>query len=168
MPGLELFLASLLLAPGAAAVSAPPLPAAVKTYVGEFDTLCRDAGGKPGKHDPAMIQRGDFNGDGVADYVVNIGGYNCDGAASAIDNGQSGAAVAVFAGGTSKAWSGSAYGASIEGGKLYLDTAGLDCGQRNAASVPFSELKACSRPLVWNAASKKFVWGPLSQARQAK
>jgi hypothetical protein len=56
------------------------------------------------------------------------------------------------------------------GGKarLWLDVGGLSCGQRNAANIPFSNWKFCSRPLNWNAAAGTFVYAPLAQAKMVQ
>lgn len=146
---------------------APPLPAQVRADLAALGQECRDYGGKPGPA-PELVKSADLNGDGVADHVIDQNAYNCDGAASAMGAGQSGAAIRVYAGlpggGAKLAWQNTAYGTKVAGGRLWVDTAGVDCGQR-AANIPFSDWKFCSRPLDWNTAKGAFVYAPLSQAK---
>ncbi len=168
----------LILAAAIAPAQRPPvrfanqLPMAVRKAVALANDTCREAGGAPGKS-PDLVRYADLNGDGIGDYVVDWAAHDCQGAVSAMVNGQSGSMVVVLAGGpgniAAEAYSASVYGAKIEtiAGKstLWVDVAALDCGQRNAATMPFARWKFCSRPLAWNAARRAFVLGPLAQAR---
>ena len=158
----------------AAAMAAPPtpLPAEVQRYIGGFDQICRQAGGAPGNHGD-LVQVVDLTGDGVPDYVVDIHGYNCLDAAGAVAAGRDGMAVAIFVGGpggsATQAYEAITDGATVERGsarsRVYVDVGGVDCGQQNAANLPYTDWKFCSRPLDWNAAKKTFQFAPLSQAR---
>lgn len=163
----------LLLAPllmGATAPTFPPL--AVRQHLAGLHAECRSYGGTPGKMSDLM-KSADLTGDGLTDYVIDLNGYRCDGAASAMGAGQSGAAMAIFVSGpgntAAKVYENTVYGVVLEktGPKprLYLDIAGLDCGQKNAARVAFSDIKSCSRPVDWNPAKRTFVYAPLAQAR---
>lgn len=166
------------LAAGAAASSAAAqrpmrLPAAVQTYVAALDKDCRGYGGRP-VPSPELVRSADLTGDGVADYLVDVGAYTCEGAVSAMGAGQSGADIAIFTGGpggaASLAYEDTVYGAEIESkagkNQLIMSVAGLRCGQKNAADVPFSDWTFCKRPLDWNASTRKFQYAPLSQARR--
>lgn len=164
--------ASLGLASAGQAQGPQRLPAAVQAHVAGLHKECREYGGSPGPA-PDLVKSADLNGDGLADYVVNIGAYVCEGAASALAAGQSGAGVTVFAGGpggtATQAFSDTVYAANIEtkAGKaqVFMEVGGAACGQRNAANVPFSNWTFCARPLVWNPAKRVFDYAPLSQAR---
>ncbi|WP_309644721.1 hypothetical protein [Phenylobacterium sp.] len=150
----------------------PRLPAAVNAYVAELNKECRSYGGSPGSS-PDLVKSADLTGDGLPDHVVSHDAYRCDGAASAMGAGQSGAYVAIFASGpgglATKAFGDTVYGATIEtkAGRsvVLMSVAGLACGQRNAASVPFSQIKSCDRPLAWIPAKRIFDYTPMSQMR---
>ncbi|HEY3697442.1 hypothetical protein [Phenylobacterium sp.] len=167
------FLAPLLAAAAAAPAAAAPAPPppAVRAHLSELDKECRGYGGRPGSM-PGLVQSADLTGDGLADYVVDLNVYNCDGAASAMGAGQSGAGLSVFVGGPGgaarRAYDNTTYGAKIvtAAGKarLWLDTAGSECGQRGA-NIPFSDWKFCSRPVNWNAAARAFAYAPLAEAK---
>lgn len=163
-----------LIASTAAAVPASPapLPNEVLRYISGFDQICRQAGGLPGNHGD-LVQVADLTGDGVSDYVVDIHAYTCVDAAGAVSAGRDGMAVAIFVGGSggsaTKVFEAVTDGATLDRGgsraRLYLDVGGVDCGQQNASSLPYTEWKFCSRPLDWNAMKKTFQFAPLSQAR---
>ena len=160
-------------APAPVKGAAGPYPVAVRQYLASLDKECRSYGGKPAPS-PDLVKSADLTGDGLADPVIYLGSYICDGAASAMAAGQSGAAVTIRVagpGGSSiNAYDGLAYNATIEtagdASRVFLDIAGVDCGQK--PGVPFSDIRSCSRPLVWNAAARKFAYAPLSQARQVR
>ncbi len=149
----------------AAGPPAKPLPAAVSAYIADVDAECRQGGGMPGQHGENMVQRGDFNADGNDDFVVNIGNYDCSGAEGLLQNGWMGHTIAVFADGRSKAWEGSGYRATVRGRQLFIDTAGIYCGQYPLQTRAISDAKHCSRPLAWDSKARKFAWGSLSKAR---
>lgn len=163
-----------LIALTAAAMAAPPapLPPEVLRYIGGFDQICRQAGGIPGNHGE-LVQVVDLTGDGVSDYVVDIHSYNCLDAAAAVSAGRDGMAVAIFVGGSggsaTKVYEAITDGATLDRGgarpRLYVDVGGVDCGQQNASTLPYTDWTFCSRPLDWNAKKKTFEFAPLSQAR---
>jgi len=169
-------LLALVVALPASALAAPPAPtpAPVRADLAALHAECRSYGGRPGAS-PSLLKSADLNGDGLADYVIDQGGYDCDGAASAMGAGQSGAAVRVYAGlpggGAKLAWQNTAYGTTIATAgaraRLWIDTAGFECGQRNP-NLPFSAWTFCSRPLNWSAAKAAFVYAPLSEAKLVK
>ncbi len=170
-------LAALAVLTGAAASAQPRppgyAPASVTKDVLDLHAQCRDAGGKPGKS-PGLIQMGDLNGDGLTDYLVDINHYNCEGAASAMGAGQSGAVVSIYIGGpdntAQKVYGGLAFEAKIEGAapkvRVWLTIQGLDCGQRNAASVSMADQVGCTRPLNWDPSKHTFRFAPLAEARR--
>ena len=149
------------------------LPLTVRKAVTGLDNDCRNFGGKPG-NSPDMLRSADLNGDGVRDYVTDLNNYRCDGAASAMGSGQSGAAVTVYVGGPTNSaiqvWAGTVHASKIEttAGKsrLWVDVAGGSCGQRNADRIPFANWQFCSRELVWNAKKQTFDFAPLAQRRR--
>jgi hypothetical protein len=160
-----------LAATSAAAAPPVPLPGPVRADLAALHSECRSYGGQPGAA-PELVKSADLSGDGIADHVIDQGAYNCQGAASAMGAGQSGAAIRVYAGtpggGAKLAYQGVVYGTKIltAGGKarLWIDTAGYECGDRRR-DVPFSNWKFCSRPLNWNAAKGAFVLAPLAEAK---
>ena len=155
-----------------AAPQAKAVPPEVRKHLAALNAECRGYGGQPG-NSPGLIKVGDLTGDSAVDYVIDLNGYNCEGAASAMAAGQSGAGVAVFASGpggaATKVYENTVYAAAIDtkGPKprLYLDLGGVECGQKNAAKIPFSNWKFCSRPVDWNPAKRTFDLAPLAQAR---
>jgi hypothetical protein len=167
---------SIVAGPAAAApISANSLPMEIRKFVVELNNECKSYGGQPGKSS-GLIKFADLTGDGLVDYVADLNAYQCQGAASAMGAGQSGAAMSIFVGGPGntavKVYDGLVYGTTVDKTgprpRLYLDIAGLDCGQKNAARVAFSDIKSCSRPLDWNPAKRTFVYAPLAQARQVQ
>jgi hypothetical protein len=166
------FIAIVILTAGPAAAAPPaPLPGPVRADLAAMNTECRSYGGRPGPA-PELIKSADLTGDGIADHVIDQSLYNCQGAASAMGAGQSGAAIRVYAGapggGAKLAYQGVVYGTKVltTGGKarVWIDTAGYECGDRRR-DVPFSDWKFCSRPLNWNAAKGAFVLAPLAEAK---
>jgi len=163
-----------LLLPGAAFAQggAGALPASVRQKIAELNAICRDSTGTPGRS-PGLVKVVDLNGDGLSDYVIDAGSFNCGGAASAMVNGQSGADLSIYVGGANntatKAWSASVYGNRIDQTgsrpRLYVDVAAQFCGQRNAANLPFAAWQFCSRPLNWVAAKRIFEFAPLAEKR---
>jgi hypothetical protein len=159
----------------APAAQAPRLPAAVQGSLQQVHKICLESGGTPGKS-PDLIKVQDLNGDGLADYVIYLASYVCDGAASAVSSGQSGDGVSIFVGqpaGTARlAFEDTVYNVTVTtaAGRstVAVDVAGLACGQRNAAQVPFSQIRSCTRNLNWDAPTRKFVYAPLSQARMIR
>lgn len=64
-------------AAGAFAQTQTPPPPSIRTKIQAMDTACGVAGGRPAGG--AYIFRQDFSGDGVPDYLVSEGGYQCAG-----------------------------------------------------------------------------------------
>jgi hypothetical protein len=163
---------SLLTAPLPAQVPVSPWPQAVRAAVGSATAVCREAGGKPGRS-PDLVKTVDLTADGMPDYLIDWSKYECVGAVSAMENGQSGATLEILVGLLGKTavsvYSASVYGAKVEtvGGRsqLWIDVAASECGQ-NARGVPFSNWQFCSRALVWNKATRKFAFAPISQKRR--
>jgi hypothetical protein len=148
------------------------LPMEIRRAVNEVNGLCKDSGGTPGKSSK-LIKFIDLNGDGLTDYVMDLGVYDCQGAASAVSAGQSGSAVTIFIGGPSNTAK-AVYHAVAQGvdlvttaGKprLYVGVMGADCGQKNAAKKAMVDVEVCMRPLNWKADTQTFVLAPLSEKR---
>jgi hypothetical protein len=152
----------------AAPAAAEPRPAILLDQLAELDRMCREAGGTP-RDAPALVRAADHNGDGAADYVVDVGAYECEGAAS-LFGGTAGSPVVVYAslpGGAFKAgYDDYAYGVEIEPGppaRAWIALGGRPCGQQG--TVIHATMLACSRALVWNAAAQLFAYAPLAEAR---
>jgi hypothetical protein len=152
--------------------AATPLPSAVRQWVIDLGKICTDASGRPGKS-PDIIKYADLTGDGIMDYIVEEGAFNCEGAATAMENGQSGSDVSVFVGGAgntaTRVYSGSVYATRIDKSgprpRLYVGVSGQLCGQRNAANLSFAQQDFCLRPLNWVPARHTLVLAPVSEKR---
>lgn len=164
-----LFGAMMLAAPARAAV---PVPPQVSAYARQMANTCREAGGKPGPS-PHLAQRGDLNGDGLADWAIDEGGFDCEGAETVFTgSGGGGAQIVVFIatrdGGARKAFEHGALGMAMErqGGRtvLWLVVGGPLCGQHNAQSR--ADMISCDRPLIWDARRHRLEFAPLSQVRR--
>jgi hypothetical protein len=91
-------------------------------------------------------------------------------------SGQSGAVLTIYVGGPANSaiqvYQATVHASRIEnaGGKarLFVNVSGANCGQRNAANIPFARREFCSRELVWNAARQSFVFAPMSQKRRIR
>jgi hypothetical protein len=70
-------------------------------------------------------------------------------------------------GGTTMAWSDSAYGSRIEGtgtaARLWVGVSGANCGKPPAKD--FASESFCDRPLAWNAGQRRFDYAPVSAAK---
>jgi hypothetical protein len=148
---------------------APKLPPQVQHELMSLVKTCRDAGGKPGKS-PALLVIADVTGDRVADFIIDQGSFNCDGAAD-LFSGVAGSQVVIYAG-TGKGQVAKVFdqgvvevkvdkGASPAAIKVMV--AGALCGQRTAGKAAMSKAKTCWRPLLWNASKKRMELGPLSR-----
>lgn len=153
-------------------VSRASLPKQLRADLAALDKLCVEAGGTPGDA-PALITAADLTGDGIADYVVDLNEYVCAGAASALAAGQSGAAMTIYLGGPDNTardvFATTSYGAAVTLSgtrpRVWLDLAGAECGQKDAASLPFSDWTFCARPLNWQKTTQSFTLAPLAEAR---
>jgi len=182
-PCVRLLAFALLVWPVTAHAQVPPpirnpnqLPMELRRFIVDLNKQCQEFSGKPGKS-PNLVTFADLTGDGVLDYVIDVHNYECtDTSSDAMLNGQSGGTIVIFVGGANntatKSFTESVYGSKVEqaSGKsrIYLDVAAANCGQRNAANIPFSDWKFCSRPLDWDAAKAAFKFAPLAQARKTQ
>jgi hypothetical protein len=148
-------------------VAAPDLPATVKNDLGVIAADCTGVGGKADTSQ--AVKRADLNGDGKDDYVLDVGSIVCDGAASIYGDREKGVTVYVGdgAGGARSAFSGSTFGARLEGTgaatRLWLTVMSTDCGKKPAAD--FASESFCERYLVWNAKSQIFEYAPVSTVK---
>jgi hypothetical protein len=144
-----------------------PLPASVQADLKAIADKCAEAGGTPRTGD--AVKRADLDGDGKEDFVLDTGSVNCDGAASIYGDREKwvGVYVGDGKGGASSAFIGSVYGVTIEGtgsaARLWMTVSGEQCGKPPAKD--FASENFCDRAVVWNAATKKFDFGPVSSVR---
>lgn len=139
-----------LLAAGVAQAQGRP-PQAVMARVAEMDAECRAAGGRTGDR-TGLLQASDLNRDGQTDWVLNETVYRCDGAAS-LFSGSGGGAVWVYpalgGGRTGEPFYSGAFGASVEGGALWLTLGDAYCDGE----------PSCRRPVVWSPRDRAFALG---------
>ena len=154
---------------GAMARAAEPakLPAAVAAGLKSVADECSGAGGRPVTRD--AVKRVDLTGDGRDDFVLYTGWITCENAASVYGDRHKGLTVyaADAEGGAAVAYEDWVYDAKVEGdgrdAKLWLTTSGEGCGRRPAAS--FASEAFCDRAILWNDATKKFAYAPVSTVR---
>jgi hypothetical protein len=145
----------------------PPLPAVVAKALKETAAICTEVGGKP--NTSQAIKRADLNGDGIEDYVLDVGSVGCEGAASVYGDREKGVIVYVGdgKGGAKEAFNGMSYGATLEGSgaaaKLWLTVSGGSCGKPPAKD--FASENFCDRAIVWNAKTQKFDFAPVSTVK---
>ncbi len=149
------------------AACAERLPAAVNAELNGYMQVCREAGGKP---DAARaVTTLDFTGDGIADFLLDVGSLDCQDAWSVFGDRQK--PVSVFVGdgrgGAKQAFADTTYGVSIgrQGAatRLWITVAGQDCGK--PAARDFASENFCQRSLVWKAALQRFDLAPVANAR---
>lgn len=164
-------IASSLSAVGAVAQSQSSLPVTVQRELAQMTTACKEVGGKSSKS-PGLLTIADFTSDGVLDFVLYQGLFNCEGAASLFSLGaQGGGQVIVYIGTpdgqATEAFNDGALDVKIDNdtkpAKLHLMNRGQFCGQKISDKMSRSEYKACWRPVIWNERSKKLEYAPLSQ-----
>jgi hypothetical protein len=143
------------------------LPAVVAAELKAVAAECVEVGGKALTEE--AIKRADLNGDGKEDFVLDVGSIQCDGAASIYGDRSKKVTVYVGdgAGGAVAAFSDMSYGIRFEGTgiatKLWLTVVGEECGKKPAAD--FASQKFCDRSLVWQGATKKFEFAPISTVK---
>ena len=160
-------LAACLAAVAAQAEERAELPAAVEANVAEIAGMCREAEGDPNTAD--VVKRVDLTGDGHEDFVLFTGWAYCGGFASLYGDREK--AVAVYAGdgagGAAEAFSDAVFDVELEeagtAASLWLTISGAGCGKPPAPD--FAHENFCERSLVWNAASRKFQYAPVSTVR---
>ena len=111
----------------------------------------------------------DLTGDGKDDFVFQVGGIVCPGAASLYGDREKGITVYVGdgAGGAAKAFNDAVFDVKVERtgatGTLWLTVSGKQCGKPPAAD--FAHENFCERPLVWNPTKKTLEYAPVAKAR---
>ncbi len=147
--------------------ASPQLPALVAKAVKETAAMCTEVGGKADVSQ--AIHRMDLNGDGIEDYVFDVRGINCEGAASIYGDREMGVTVFVAdgKGGARETFNDSVFGMSVQGtgaaAKLWLTVMGPACGKKPARD--FASEQFCDRSIVWNAKTQKFDWAPVSTVK---
>ncbi len=145
----------------------PKLPAAVAADLKTIADQCAEVGGTPRTGD--AVKRADLNADGKEDFVIYTGSVNCDGAASIYGDREKwvGVYVGDGKGGAASAFIDSVYGVTIEGtgpaARLWLTVSGGQCGKPPAKD--FASENFCDRPVLWNPATKKFDYAPVTAVR---
>lgn len=144
-------------APASAQTPRPPPTVAQKITV--MNTACGVAGGRPGGG--AYIFVYDFTGDGVNDYLLSEGNYNCIGKPSAFRaNGK--AVVEIYVANGADAPRG--FYEVVRGYRI-LDgrPRSVQVVREGAACGPGAQ-GACTVTLRWDAASRRFVTGPATSS----
>ena len=148
-------------------------PQEIQEYVSDMRASCKEIG-TPGDPSNDFVQSADFNGDGLADWVLDQRAYYCEGAASLFGGGTGGAQTIVWAGlpggVLSESFVHGNYGIEIavRHGRsvLFFQVGGPLCGQ--SEDVSRGEMIGCLRPLAWNARQQVFEFAPLSQIEPLK
>ena len=138
-------IAGLVLLPAAVFAQPGDLPKEVQAAIDDNKKTC----GEAVKLNPAFISEKDVNGDGVKDYVLDYGEFECDGSASFFC-GTGGCLTQVFAslpdGGYVKVLDQNVRDIKFRNVRgrpaIVLDLHGSACGKVGAA--------ACRRTLVWD------------------
>ncbi len=146
-------------------------PAAVQQHLTSMAKMCRESGGIP-VNAPEAVQVADLTGDGVTDYVINEGAYNCQGAAS-LFSGSGGSQMSVYVstpdGRAAKAFESGAFDVKLDNAsapvKVLVMVGGQLCGQRITPNMSRSDYKGCWRPIDWDAKSRKMQFAPVSRVR---
>jgi hypothetical protein len=146
---------------------AADLPAVVSADLDGAAAACTAASGKPLMTQATL--RADLNADGREDYVVNVGGINCEGAPSVYGDREK--EVSVFIGdgrgGATRVFADSTFGVTIEGtttaAKLWLTFSGSNCGKPPASD--FASETFCDRALDFPADAREPVLAPLETVR---
>jgi hypothetical protein len=150
--------------------AAPPLPTVVAKAVREIAAVCNENDGKADMTN--AVKHADLNGDGIEDYVLDVGSVNCVGAASVYGDRAKGVIVYVGdgKGGATEAFNDNSYGATLDGAgpaaKLWLTVSGRLCGKPPAQD--FASENFCDRSLVWNAKTRKFDYAPVSTVKMVQ
>lgn len=147
--------------------AAAPVPGVVAKALQETAAICTEVGGTPDTSQ--AVKRADLNGDGLEDFVLDVGGIVCNGAASVY--GDRAKDVSVYVGdgkgGARQAFGGSAYAITLEGtgssARLWLTVSGGSCGKPPAPD--FASENFCERYIVWNAKAQKFDFAPVSTVK---
>jgi hypothetical protein len=127
-------------------------PPAVAQKIAVMDTACGVVGGRPGGG--AYIFVYDFTGDGVNDYLLSEGNYNCIGAPKAF-RAHGKAAVEIYVANGRDAPR--AFHEVVRGYRI-LDgrPRRVEVVREGPACRPTVQI-ACTVPLLWNRSSKRFV-----------
>ena len=121
----------------------------VAKAVKDTAAVCTEVGGKADTTN--AIKRADLNGDGIEDYVLDVGSVNCDGAASVYGDREKGVLVYVGdgKGGATEAFNDMSYGVTLEGtgpaAKLWLAVSGQRCGKTPAKNFAARLLRSRDR-----------------------
>jgi hypothetical protein len=167
-----LFVATLLVATYAQAQLTKKLPLTVQREIAEMEKICREAGGKPA-NSPGLLTVTDLTGDGLPDFVIDQGVFNCEGAVS-LFAGSGGSQMSVYVGDStgqaSKVFDSGSFGIKIDKtqtpAKVLVMVGGHMCGQEMTATTPRSDLKSCWRSVDWNEKTKKMQFVPVPQVLQ--
>lgn len=145
-------------------------PPALQTALNEARQMCAEIGGLPFSATDAIESR-DLNGDGVADFVVRDGHYNCQGGAS-LYTGNSEGGIMIFDG-ANRAANAAPFSSPVIA--HFIDTSGAPtlvlvlggqfCGAPPARSRAEAASVLCERPVLWNAAARRFDLSPMAQRR---
>jgi hypothetical protein len=149
--------------------AAGELPKDVTAHLVGMDKECRDSRGQSANPD-SLMEHGVLAKGATEVWVIDEGKYQCDGAAG-VFSGSGGAQVVVFArlndGSVKQVFEHGAYGVSLKrvgtSAELWLRVGGRLCGQ--AGNPTHAEAMACERPLIWNGATQKMDFAPVSKVR---
>ena len=144
------------------------LPSLVQKHIDLLHFSCRNSGGGNGGQArplPGFITQSDLNGDGLPDYVMDAGKFNCS---KSMWN-DMGAPLTVYLAkdantvvqGFEQHHSGLRINRSVQPVRIEVSVTRGDCGQ-GADKVPRQGIAACDRAVVWDAQRKRLALGPIT------
>ncbi|MGX7741945.1 hypothetical protein [Rhodopseudomonas parapalustris] len=144
-------------------------PVEVATHSREMSDMCRSVHGTP--RSGPDIQQGRFP-HGPVFWAIDEATFACDGAAALFSTNH-GAGVRIFVetndGHATQAFEHAAFGVMLERSsdtnRVWLNVGGALCGQ-NTDGLSTADMRACQRPLKWDAVTRKVDFVPLSEIRE--
>lgn len=155
-------------APPTGSSASAALPSLVQKHIDRLHFACRNSGGGEGGHArplPGFITQSDLNGDGLPDYVMDTGKFNCS---KSMWN-DMGAPLTVYLAQDANTvvqsfeqyHSGLRINRAVQPVRIEMSVTRGDCGQ-SADKVPRQGIAACDRTVVWDGKRKRLGLGPIA------
>jgi hypothetical protein len=153
-------------------------PLAVIKQIQELENDCKDPAAAKSdainiKTPLSVVKKGDYNGDGVSDYLFDDSSVDCEAGDSFRHGFRAAYSLYIFVGeghSAIRAYSDTVWEYETEkkagAESVWVIVGGKGCGDNTDRS--FAETKRCARELVWNKTKKKFEMAPMSQKKMIK